>query len=160
MNKLILIIVLMLLFSPEVHAVNNCELATPRYGVVQCMNTGQEETQYASFGAFDGSWSSNQIACLSNCELTSEESILIDCEGIPWDEYEIYMNGVKNDKYPIKWNRGDTLLVKGKCSVLLESYAVPEDAFVKYQQAKIMLFEGWAGSLPTTPIANTEGCVL
>ena len=137
----------------------NCELATPRYGVVQCVNTNQRETQTTTFGSFDGEWSITNIPCLSNCEV-SASGINIDCTGVPWDVSEIWLNEQKQNSFPILWNRGDELVVKGKCTNLITNSAVPSNSQITYQQDQIMLQEGWAGSLPDTPVTGSEGCVL
>ena len=150
----------MLLFSNIAVASEACQLATPRYGVIQCMNTMQEETQHSNFENFENGWSLNQIPCLSNCELFSEEEILIDCKGIPWDEYKVYKNGIEKNIFPISWNNDDYLLIIGRCTSMITNDPVPQNAYVEYQQDKIMLYEGWAGTLPTKPLDYTEGCSI
>lgn len=160
MKRIILLLISGIFLISFVGAVE-CELATPRYGVVQCMNSGQTETIYSSFGGFDGEWSSIEISCLSNCQISSKNDISIYCEGVPWDVKEVYKNGIEKDiSSPVLWNRDDSLIVKGKCTTLFTNYPVPDDARVEYQQDKIMLYEGWAGSLPNTPISGSEGCIL
>ena len=148
------------LFSVMVCATSDCQLATPRYGVVQCMNTMQKETHRSNFGSFENGRSLNQIPCLSNCKLSSEEDISIDCKGVPWDEYTVYKNGVIKNTFPISWNRDDSLFIRGRCTTIITNSPVPQDAYVEYQQDKIMLYEGWAGTLPTKPLDYTEACSL
>ncbi len=160
MRKIIILFAIIISISATfVIASNSCQLATPRYGVVQCVQTGQRETQKTSFGGFDGEWSSVDIPCLSNCELTSND-IKIVCGGIPWDESEVYKNGQMQNSYPILWNRGDNLIVRGRCASIGTNHPVPTETSITYQQDLIMLKEGWAGSLPDTPVSGSEGCVL
>jgi len=157
MKYLIFILLLGLSLVSAIEA--ECEFATPRYGVVQCINTNQEETISASFGDFDGEWSHAEINCLSNCNIQSMEDISIYCEGVPWDESKIFLNGGERSP-PLSWNIGDNFLVKGRCTWAFGNDPVPTTAEVQYLQDRIMLYEGWAGSLPNTPISGSEGCVL
>lgn len=159
MKKIILLLFVGILLMVGVLA-ENCQLATPRYGVVKCINTQQSETQTSSFGSFDGEWSLAQVNCLSNCQISALEDISILCEGIPWDVSEVYKNGVKKDSFPISWGRGDILSVKGKCTTIVTNSQVPANSKIEYSQDKIMLEESWAGSLEYTPITGSEGCVL
>lgn len=159
MKKLILFLLVGMFLIGGVLA-QSCQLATPRYGVVQCMNTNQKETKQNSFGSFDGEWSINKIECLSNCELMSLEDISIYCEGPPWDVFEVWKGSVKKENFPIAWNRGEELIVKGKCTTLFSDTDVPSNSYVEFQQDLIMLKEGWAGSLPNTPVSGSEGCIL
>ena len=123
------------------------------------INTNQKETVSASFGNFDGEWSYAEINCLSNCNIQSMDDISIYCEGVPWDESEIFLNGGERSP-PISWNIGDSFLVKSRCKGVLGNDPAPITAEVQYIQDRIMLYEGWAGSLPNTPISGSEGCIL
>ena len=159
MRKLIFILLVGMVLVGFVGA-ETCQLATPRYGVVQCTNTEQTETKHSNFGNFDGEWSINKINCLSNCQLDSEEDIIIDCKNLPWDEKKIFKDGVEKTSFPISWNKGDSLIVKGRCESIFSSNSVPDNSDVAYQQDLIMLEEEWAGSLPENFIDGTEGCIL
>lgn len=159
MKKIIFFLFVGILLISSVLA-ENCQLATPRYGVVKCVNTQQSETQTIPFGGFDSEWSSAQVNCLSNCQISASEDINIFCEGIPWDISEVYKNGVKKDSFPISWGRDDTLSIKGKCTTVIANYQVPASSKIEYSQDKIMLEESWAGSLEYTPVTGSEGCIL
>lgn len=141
----------------------DCQLATPRYGVVQCVDTNQKETLQQSFSCSDGDWCSITLPCLSNCQLTGSINWGGDC---PWGytkNYEVIL-GSNNlgQTTNTPWSRGDNLVVRAICKMPLLGYLkpVPSGTQVIYQQDKIMLEEGWAGSLPDAPISGTEGCVL
>ena len=150
----------------------SCQLAIPRYGVVQCQSTSSNEYPIAAFSCPSGSTTcSASFTCISNCQISSANEIRIDCPtGLKSSisTWTVYKNGVKvTDKgifgggtFPIIFDRGDTIRVDATCTQLVTSYPVQSTSQVTIQQLKIMLYEGWAGTLPTAPIQGTEGCSI
>lgn len=163
MKKLALFLLMGLVLVSFVGA-EECQLATPRYGVVQCMNTHQEETFYKNFDCEDD-YCSTDVPCLSNCEA----SVLYGEGNCPFGyfrHYNIIKNGDNLEEIKsISWNRDDSLIIKAYCKIPLIGDIKPinpyyPNAKISYEQDKIMLYEGWAGSLPNTPVSGTEGCIL
>jgi ribosomal protein L32 len=141
----------------------DCQLAVPRYGVVQCIDTNQQQTQQQSF-TINGDWYVASIACLSNCQTSGNSDIhLSGCTGgvYTWEVWknnnEIAHQPLGNDLPSTSWNRDDTFVVKAKCT-LGDQFST--SSTVSYSQDLIMLYEGWAGTLPTSPISGTQGCSL
>lgn len=176
MKRLILFLLIGLVLFELVVAEENCEIALPRYGVVQCINVQQTETIPSSPIPFssckDGNWCSLQLPCLSNCQLIESKveswktpiyfsngcSDLFDTR-----EWKVILNGRDlGEISSASWSRGDTLTISTGCynKVTKSIDSPPAGTSVQYQQDKIMLKEGWAGSLPDTPISGSEGCIL
>ncbi|MCX6818205.1 MAG: hypothetical protein NTU57_05105 [Candidatus Aenigmarchaeota archaeon] len=169
---LILAIISLILidFSGFVFAESNCQIAVPRFGVVECKNTGQKQTLTGKFEYRDGWYYAQNTVCLSNCEIIANSNIhLSGCTGSVYS-WEIWKkaNGVANwteiawpyhnDNVQINWNRDDLLSIRTKCSI--GGQLNIESSYVEFQQDLIKLYEGWGGSLPTKPIDGTEGCSL
>ncbi len=172
MKKLILFLIVgifLINFVYFVYAEENCELALPRYGIVECFNMGQQETKSILMQA-SGDSSVGSVSCLSNCKLNTMTDIpQISC-GASWGVHiEIKVNGVvkyqesstesRRDR-TIEFNRGQELTIFGYCRGLLGGKSSWPSTTITYKQDLIMLKEGWAGSLPTTTIPSTEGCTL
>jgi len=143
-----------------------CQLAIPRYGVVECYDMGDLESHQIVFKSVNDE-SHGSFTCISDCELTYVPEV--DCGG--WGtHWKIQVNG--DTKYEessvgegknyvnIKFDRGDTLTVVAYCREWLGGkHPLPINSIEVWQEL-IMLKEGWAGTLPTTTISNTEGCTL
>jgi len=172
MKKLILLLFLgifLVNFISLTYAAETCDLALPRYGIVECFNMGQQETKTISIQS-SGDSSTGSFSCLSNCKLNTQTDIpTISC-GASWGVHiEIKVNGViqyeesstdsRQDR-TIEFNRGQELTISGYCRGLLGGKSPWSISSVSVKQDLIMLKEGWAGSLPTTTIPNTEGCTL
>lgn len=163
MKKLIFILIFGIFLVSFVGA-EECQLAIPRYGVVQCMNTGQRMTDLSqTFSCIEGEWCSSEISCLSNCQLIGSISWGGNCPFGYTKNYEILLGSTNlGEASNVPWDVNNKLTVNAICKMpivgLLEP--VPEGTKVLYQEDKIMLYEGWAGSLPNTPISGTENCIL
>ncbi len=157
MKKLIFILLISVFLISFVYA-EDCQLATPRYGVVQCDDTGQKETLSSNFGNFDGEWSTVGINCLSNCKI---DFFPDSCPKMDWIELKAFKNGDERDLENLEWARGDELIIKGRCKTLLfQIKEISSDEKVEYIEDEIKLKEEWAGSMPENFIDGTEGCVV
>ena len=164
MKKMLILFIFLLanISSTFAFSISDCQLATPRYGVIQCINTMQKETNFASFSC-DDEWCTAEIPCLSNCKLNSRNDIQIEGCPIGYSEkVEIYKDGdIKS--YPLEWDVKTTATVRATCALLFGfgGYkTIDSGSRVEYQQDLIKLYEGWAGTLPTKPLDYTEGCSL
>jgi len=146
-----------------------CELALPRYGVIECYDMGDpdsidiylehNEEEKQSTGSFVcisdcnlntldlpqdlcGSWWSPHLAIFKNEELVFEKSSIGEIE-----EKNIHLD------------YGDELLIIGYCRKIIPTSPLYIDK-IQIQQNKVMLKESWAGSLPFRTIQGTEDCVL
>lgn len=172
MKKIILFLIIgifLINLISFVYAEENCDLALPRYGIVECFNMGQQETKSMTMQT-SGDSSVGSVSCLSNCKLNTITDIpQISC-GASWGVHiEIRVNGIvqyqesstesRQDR-TIEFNRGQELTISGYCRGLLGGKSPWPSTTIMFKQDLIMLKEGWAGSLPTTTIPNTEGCTL
>lgn len=164
---LILVVLSVFLINIPVLAQENCQLAIPRYGVVQCQSTSSDEYPILKFSC-SGNQCSTSFTCISNCEISSPNEIKIYCGSLQASVWKVYKNSVLvteksifgGGTFPIKFNRGDTISVDAYCTQLVTNYQVQSTSQIEIQQLLILLSEGWAGSLPTAPIQGTEGCTL
>ncbi len=144
-----------------------CQIAIPRYGVIMCQSTSSYEYPTVTFSCSGNSCTAS-FTCISNCQITSVNDIKVECDQLQAAVWKIYKNGeLVTEKgvwgggnFPITFDRGDTIRIEAQCTRILANYPVKPTSKVVIQQLLIMLYEGWAGTLPTSPISGTEGCSI
>jgi len=160
----------MLLFLPTIvfaQSQTSCQIAIPRYGVIMCQSTSSYEYPTITFSCSGNSCSAS-FTCVSNCEISSANDIKIDCGNLQAPVWTVYKNGefvtskgiFGGGDFPITFTRGDTIRIDAHCTQVLVNYHVLSTSKVTIQQLLIMLYEGWAGTLPTSPIPGTQGCSI
>jgi len=166
MKRLILFLIIGMVLIGFVGA-EECQLATPRYGVVECYDMGDtdsvdiflEHSEEKSVGSF---------SCVSDCYLNSLNLPDVSCGG--WGtHWEIYKNGeIKyeessiegRDEKEINLDYGDELSIVAYCRGLLGGKSPLPINRVEILQDLVMLKESWAGSLPFRTIGESDGCIL
>lgn len=167
MRKLILFLLVGIFLVNGVYA-ENCQLAIPSYGVIQCSDLGDEEQILNLQDREDDSITT--YTCPTKCELNNLPSD-ISCGfgylGYHWEvkigESTVYKKpswGTIEGNLPAVFNKGNTITVIGYCRSLVGTMEpIPVNSF-SINQKKWMLQEGWGGTLPTSPIPGTEDCIL
>ncbi len=146
----------------------NCQLAVPSYGVVQCNDIGDEEHTLNLQNREDDSMAT--YTCPTSCELKNLPSN-INCGlgylGYHWTvkvgDDTVYLKpswGTIQGNLPAAFGRGKTLNVIGYCRSLIGTMEPIKVTSINLNQKKWMLQEGWGGTLPTSPIQGTENCIL
>lgn len=166
MRKLILFLIIGIFLMGVVNAAENCELAVPRYGILQCADIGDKSATISLTS--NGEYSEGSFTCYTKCEIANLP--VLNCAWLTTGHWEIKIDGslvyqksstgdIKGD-LPIIFNRGQTISIIGYCrNALLQKTPLTLDS-IPFTQRKWMIQEGWAGSLPTTQVPNTEGCAL
>jgi len=168
MRKLILILALGLVLFNLVWA-EECELALPRYGVVECYDMGNTDSMDISL-EHGTEQSTGSFVCVSDCELNTMDNIPEVSCGVGWGAHlELYKNAdivyeesstsFRSEKN-IHFDYGDELSMIGYCRKLLGGKTPLPINKITILQKVVMLKEGWAGTLQSSTIDNTEGCVL
>ncbi len=179
----LILILFLILASLPIFAAETCQSAVPRYGQIQCKKTGNIETISGSLFTRSGNELVSQIPCLSNCKLDSS-SLIKDPSGKSLgqdsdfcdyldnleiamsrpDGYSFTENEIEsiNSKFPIEFNRDTPLTIRLYCRQPITNTKTNNikngSSISSYKQDEIKLYEGWAGSLPESPISGTEGC--
>lgn len=167
---IILGVLFLILFSaPSIFAQENCTLAIPRYGRVECVSLGVSESIKLSFTR-SGNQLISTYSCLSDCDINPKVDIITKCGFGRGINNVIEIGGVKKYVTPapgnedadtsIKWRRDQSFILKSTCHTNFASDEPPTELSASLSQIKIILNEGWAGSLPDTKIPGTEGCTL
>lgn len=172
-KETLIIVSFLVIFALPTFAAESCTAAVPRYGVIQCINSGQRESQTLQFVNTNEQTTSNNFACLSNCEV-QENDILFTCDNLQALHWELYLDGsatpliVKSanpmenkGNLPYSFERPHSVILKAWCRGLDAWTTHPtKTAAVSIKQDLIILKEGWAGSLPDVTITGSEGCTL
>jgi len=166
--KRVLLILALLSFSMLVFAAD-CEIALPRYGRIQCDETGDTVTELFNVNhtTRDGHpISIFEHTCVSDCyfDATSHYAdVILKCPfpcGVAWS---ILKNGdepvAKSSR--VEYNVGDTIRIEAYCCNWYISQPLnKEESKVIAHFDQIMLREAWAGSLPDLWLSGTEKCIL
>ncbi|UCD03596.1 MAG: hypothetical protein JSW73_03590 [Candidatus Woesearchaeota archaeon] len=159
LNPKIILLILTFLFLPIITYAQDCQLAIPRYGIIQCVNASEEKTIRLDIGEeYKGDWSINTLKCLSYC-IIKKKYIDINCRSSHTEEYQFIKNGEQiNNTFPITWGRGDKLIFKVRCTAKNNTYNLREGSYIEYNQRVIIFYEGWNETTLEKPIGNTTDC--
>ncbi|MFQ5406188.1 MAG: hypothetical protein ACE5DI_03475 [Candidatus Micrarchaeia archaeon] len=170
-NKILLTIVGLIFLAGLVTA-QECELAIPRYGVIQCVSLGANEQPTTSITCTAAGECSTQFSCVSQCKLTKVD---LTCDDIlrqlfwdisisagPHGQSTTISRDPINNRNPntdLSFYYGQTVTLNAYCRDLsgkTKPISIAKSSF-QVSQLRTDLKEGWAGTLPDVPL-NAEGC--
>ncbi len=148
---------------------SSCQLAIPRYGAIQCLSAGINEPRDLSFNCSTTGCSAS-FTCVSECSIKKTDINLKcgdDYRSLYWT---LSINGEKKaERTPtsgepsfadFSFYRGQTVSVTSHCiDWQFKDYPVSTaKSKVGVSELRIVLKEGWAGSLPDVTIPESVGC--
>ncbi|MCK4730038.1 MAG: zinc ribbon domain-containing protein [Candidatus Aenigmarchaeota archaeon] len=162
-----LLIISILLFVLPVFAQENCQIAYPLFGIVECVSDfakdGHSKEEYKQFTIIEDSEDIINFQCSGRCQIEQKSDIKINCDFPLQPIWQVYKNSNQisdngwfdNSEYPLHFYDGDSITVKAKCGTL---WNVKTSSDVKFLLWEKYLWE----TLPQqgqSKNTGTPGCI-